>query len=1011
MRPIFESCIPRDEVLSGELRDEMFAARLKDVVEGNADPIYQDPTVFFDNTFVTSGLRTLAQEVVGRLSGRKPSASPFVRLETSFGGGKTHSLIALHHLARGGSPSVPEALVPKSWLPASPWKVAALVGNDIDPANGVQHGSVKVRTLWGELAWQLAGEQGYGLVRESDERLISPGVPVLKDLIGDTPTLVMMDELARHYRTARAVATREGHSNLSEQAVAFLMAMIELASSSQNLALVITLAESVDAFGTETGEIRRELDEAKKLSARQELIVTPTGEDEISNVVNHRLFRSINAEDAKETAGQYSRAYAGFESKGAELPAKALRAEYANEITKCYPFHPELLSALSRRVATIPNFQRTRGVLRLLARVVRNLWDTRPADAWLIHPHHVDLLLKDIANDLTSRLEKPTFLPVIEADIASGIKAQPSHCQSIDRVWIDAGKPTYATRIGTTVFLNSLTQSIGAGIEPADLFLAVLQPGDDPQHIRKALSEMLGESRSQPGVALHYFHWDDKRYRFKTEPSLEKLIQNELTTLSPTRIKNDLDDRIQQLWRKNALQPISFPQEAVQVPDDSKLPKMVILHYDAETVKQGSREIPDLVRKIYDHTGTLETYRVFKNNLVFIVADADLIQRMQDVMARSIAIGKIVQDPERNADLPEDQKKRLREMDDAARLDVRVAITRAYKHLFYPSAEAPAKNAGLAYYEMTPQDQGKADADPSTVLLETLRALDKVLTGDSPEVAPSFVKNKAWAPEQQEMTTEDLRKEFAKRVGLKMLLENGQLKKTIKRGVQIGTWIYYDAASKAAYGKETEEPFVEISDDTILYTEEKARQLRIWPRSEIEVPGTECPICGHAPCDCPIDLPPLDGKTPVSATQTGVPSKALAALIDSLAEAKVEKLGSLSIELRGATTDTAVDLRRLGLARPQLPPGEVVVALDMMAQTGAEMLDVTYRGQWEGYTRIRTAVENALSESQKRNVSFRFDTLYKNGVPPQATLQAVREILVQLGLNSLGFTAKEKRDE
>lgn len=1010
MRTVFESCVPREEVLTGELRDEMFAARLKDVVEGHADPIYQDPTIFFDNTFVTAGLRTLAQEVVGRLSGRKPSASPFVRLETSFGGGKTHSLIALLHLARGGSPSVPESLVSQSWLPSFPWKVAALVGNDIDPANGVTHGSIKVRTLWGELAWQLGGEEGYALVRESDERLISPGVPVLEALVGDAPTLIMMDELARHYRTARAVATHEGHSNLSEQAVAFLMAMIELASSRPNLSLVITLAESVDAFGIETEDIRRELNEAKKLSARQELIVTPTGENEISNVVNHRLFKSIDTEEAKETARQYGAAYAGFESKGAELPVKALRAEYAEEIRKCYPFHPELLSVLSRRVATIPNFQRTRGVLRLLARVVRNIWDTRPADTWLIHPHHVDLLLKDVANDLTSRLEKSSFLPVIEADIASEVKALPSHCQSIDRVWVEAGKPGYATRVGTTVFLNSLTQASGAGIEPADLFLSVLQPGDDPQHIRKALSEMQGETRTQPGVALHYFHWDDRRYRFKTEPSLEKLIQNELTTLSPTRIKNDLDDRIRQLWRKGPLQPIPFPQEAVQVPDDSREPKVIILHYDAESVTQGNKGVPDLVRKIFDHTGTLETYRVFKNNLVFLVADADLIQRMQDVMARSIAIGKIVQDPERHADLPEDQQKRLREMDDAARLDVRVAITRAYKHLFYPSADAPAKSAGLAYYEMTPQDQGKADADQSSVLMNTLRALDKVLTGDSPEQAPSFVKNKAWAPDQQEMTTEDLRKEFAKRVGLKMLIEPGQLKKTIRRGVQQGNWIYYDTASKTAFGKDTEEPCIELSDDVILYTEEKAIQLRILPRTEIVEPVDTCPLCGNTPCDCPI-VPTPSEKGPFSATQTGVPSKALMALMDSLTEAKVEKLGSLSIELQGGSADTSIDLRRLGLAKPQLPAGEVEVSLEMSAQTGIDRLEITYRGFWDGYSRIRAAAEAALSESQKRSITFRLGSVYKEGVPARETLQSVREILMQLGLNSLSFTIKEKRDE
>ncbi|NLP06126.1 DUF499 domain-containing protein, partial [Candidatus Fermentibacteria bacterium] len=648
---------------------------------------------------------------------------------------------------------------------------------------------------------------------------------------------------------------------------------------------------------------------------------------------------------------------------------------------------------------------------RLLARVVRNLWDTRPADTWLIHPHHVDLLLHDIANDLTSRLEKPTFLPVIEADIASDVKAQPSHCQSIDRSWIEAGKPAYATRIATTVFLNSLTQASGAGIEPADLFLAVLQPGDDPQHIRKALSEMLGETRTQPGVALHYFHWDDRRYRFKTEPSLEKLVQNELTTLSPTRIKNDLDDRIRQLWRRGVLQPIPFPQEAVEVPDDSKAPKVVILHYDAESVSQNSKGIPDLVRKIFDHTGTLQTYRVFKNNLVFLVADADLIQRMQDVMARAIAIGKIVQDPERNSDLPPDQMKRLREMDDAARLEVRVAISRAYKHLFYPSADSSGKSAGLAYYEMTPQDQGKADAEQCSVLLSTLQALDKVLTGDSPEQAPSYVKSKAWAPDQDEMTTEDLRKEFAKRVGLKMLLEPGQLKKTIRRGVQQGTWVYYETGTKRAYGKGTEEPAVELSDDAILYTDDKARQLGIWPRTEIKTAPEVCPRCGHDPCDCPVG-PPVEGKKgPFTATQTGVPSKALKALMDSFTEAKVEKLGSLSISLQGATSDTTADVKALGLAKPQLPIGEVSVMLEMTAQIHTDKLEMSYEGTWEGYTRIRAAVEGSLAEAQKRNISFRIRSAFKSGVPAQDTLQAVREILMQLGLNSLSFTAEEKRDE
>ena len=155
LRVIFDTCEPRDEVLRGDLRDEMFAARLRDVMEDRADPVYQEAKRFFDNTFPTEGLRTLVREALGRLSGREPSNSPFVRLETSFGGGKTHNLIALYHLAQGRTEGVPPDLVPGEWIPTKPWPTVGIVGSDMDPANGIDHGDIKTRTLWGELAYQL----------------------------------------------------------------------------------------------------------------------------------------------------------------------------------------------------------------------------------------------------------------------------------------------------------------------------------------------------------------------------------------------------------------------------------------------------------------------------------------------------------------------------------------------------------------------------------------------------------------------------------------------------------------------------------------------------------------------------------------------------------------------------------------------------------------------------------------------------------------------------------------
>ena len=143
MKTIFETCTPRDEVLKGELREQQFAASLTKVLRGEADEVYGDPTKFFQNTYPTGGLKSLLGESLGRLSGVKPSNAPIIRLETSFGGGKTHNLIALLHLCRGGiAAKVTSRFVSSELLPGQPVKkIGGIVGPDMDVANGIDHGS------------------------------------------------------------------------------------------------------------------------------------------------------------------------------------------------------------------------------------------------------------------------------------------------------------------------------------------------------------------------------------------------------------------------------------------------------------------------------------------------------------------------------------------------------------------------------------------------------------------------------------------------------------------------------------------------------------------------------------------------------------------------------------------------------------------------------------------------------------------------------------------------------
>ncbi|MGC8781446.1 MAG: AAA family ATPase, partial [Anaerolineae bacterium] len=231
MKTIFETCRPRDEVLRGELREDIFAARLRDVMERRADPVYGDPYVFFDNTFPTAGLKTLLRDALGRLTGDAAGKNAVVRLETAFGGGKTHNLIALYHLARGDAPAGMIADLPgeAARLPSpGEIQIAGVVGSDLDPTGGVYHPEtgVKTYTLWGELAYQLGGAAAYAEVAESEKLRAAVGADLFERWVGDRPTLIMIDEIARHLRAAMAVPTASGKSNLADQTVAFLMSLL-----------------------------------------------------------------------------------------------------------------------------------------------------------------------------------------------------------------------------------------------------------------------------------------------------------------------------------------------------------------------------------------------------------------------------------------------------------------------------------------------------------------------------------------------------------------------------------------------------------------------------------------------------------------------------------------------------------------------------------------------------------------------------------------------------------------
>lgn len=879
------------------------------------------------------------------------------------------------------------------------------MGPDMGASDGIDHGDVCTHTIWGEIAYQIGKKAGYELMRADDEQRTAPGTQVWQKLIGDDPALIMIDEIAYYLRVARGAKYAVGKTSLAEQTVAFLMSLMKFVGESKRAVLVYTLADSSDAFGKEADELREELAEARSVSARQEHVLTPTAENEISAIVTHRLFSKTDRKAAEGTADEFLAYYRRQVDQNTDLPTRATRSEYRDEIATDYPFHPELLTTLNRKTSTIPNFQKTRGILRLLALTVRDLWAQKPKDCYLISTFHLNLGLEQVANDLTSRLDRPAFKQVVEADIVSPRKGSLSHAQEIDREWLEAGKPPYARRVATTAFLHSIVQTGQSGADPADLRLASIEPSDDPALVDKAMQKLVD--------SCWFFDYDGLRYRFKTEPSLRKVVDDEMGMVGKVKAKSELDERTRKVWKKGIFTPVFFPVEAEDVDDDAQAPKLAVIHYDSTAVKVTSAaQPPEQVIKLFEHSGSMEGYRTYKNNVVFLVADEDQVDRMVDVAQRYLAVRRIVGDADRMRQFNNEQADKLKKMADAAELDLRIAITKGYRHFYYPSADASRKAANLAYQLLQPDEQGDVEQDQTEVVLRVLRTLDKVLTADQDKpLNPQYVKAKAWPANTTTMTTEDLRRAFAQRLGLKMLLDINQLKRTIKDGVTKGIWIYYPSDEGIAYGPPSPAPMIQIGEDATLYTPEEAVKLGL------KIKGTEakdpevCPVCGKSPCTCGEDDDPKPQPTRFSAE--GGPSQVFQAIADQCQDHQVKKLSRVFLRLEGMGKDAARDVRSLGLAIPQMGKATFSLEKKMVLEFGGgERLNIDFAGSWDRYKRLKTVTDTLSQEAANASVKFGLKAEFDQGLEVGGEqFQTIKDVLTNLSIGKIRVDVEKKEME
>lgn len=826
LKSIYETCRPRADVEAGTTKDEQFAADLAQVVNQTAPKEYTDPAVFFRHSYPTRGMRELLKAVLTRLSGRGGEIASIIRLDTQYGGGKTHGLISLVHAVRGmtGVQNVDEFVDP-ALLPRSPVRVAALDGENSDPANGLTlEPGLRARTLWGELAYRLAGADGYRRVQESDEKHVAPGAETLRELFGGQPTLIMIDEVSVYLRKVE-----QANPGSSGQFTAFLQALFKAVETSTNVALVITLAvgkdsEAKDAYKEEHERALRSLAEAEMVASRKATQLNPTEEDETADVLRRRLFDEVDRSAADAVVAAYADTWNRNQSA---LPPSVSRPETRDLFRRGYPLHPETLSVLTEKLSSLSTFQRTRGMLRLLARTVHVLWKDRPADALAIHPHHIDPGFGLIRNEITTRLGQGEYTPALKADVAAVEKDERSTAQELDLKYFPGQLPIHSY-VARTVFLHTLAFGDAAkGIASDHLKLSVCSPTVEPSFVEQARTRFITESLfldDRPGSQL----------RFMVEPNLTQVIRRQMEEVEADELRVELNLRIQNLFGTSGgsfnLEP--FPAGAYEVDDvvgDGR-PNLVLLHHDAFAINADPQGLPSLVEEIFKYKGTDQRLREFRNNLVFVVADDRQVKNMKDRLRRRMALQEL-RKPDRKRLLAEHQQNKVEEEFQKSSLQVAEAILHCYRHLFFPynvpmsGTTEPIAHAAIEVPNAS-DSPGNGQAHVARVLRENRKLLGD---GDTPE-APTFVRDQTPLKLKGELSTLELRNEYRRAPKLSMLVTNSPLVACIRQGIDSEVFIYREG--NQVWGKGDPTPSIRVNDDGFVHTLADARKKNLWPRAE-----------------------------------------------------------------------------------------------------------------------------------------------------------------------------------
>ena len=417
--------------------------------------------------------------------------------------------------------------------------------------------------------------------------------------------------------------------------------------------------------------------EAESVSARKATLLNPTEEDETVQVLLRRLFESIDTMKSPTVIDAYRELWGAH--KGA-LAGDAARTGTIEIFQSSYPLHPEVLETLTGKTATLGNFQRVRGMLRLLARTISHLWEEKPEDATAIHLHHIDPGYEPIRQEIVTRLGQSAYVPAITNDVAAGTIEKKALAQEID-AGHHGGLPPYAVYIARTIFMHTLAFNEPLkGISPEHLRYSVLGPTTDISFIEEARKKFVAESAyldDRPGAPM----------RFLAEANLRQIIRREERHVDAEEARAELNDRIRQIFGGKKFERVSFPGGPFDVPDEvgDGRPKIVVLAYDGVSIGSSVESVPELISRIYTRKGSEgSALRVLRNNVVFVVADEARKEEMRHKTYHRLALRELKK-PERLIDLAEHQQAKVRELEARSEQELAIAVQQCYRHVFYPS--------------------------------------------------------------------------------------------------------------------------------------------------------------------------------------------------------------------------------------------------------------------------------------------------------------------------------------